>query len=142
MPYTGKKFGLDIDFWVDERRDPLKATVAVSMYLRDLYAMFGSWEVAAAGYNAGEGKIGRAIKMYGTKNFWEFRKGRYLKAETKNYVPKIMALAIIGKNLKAFGFEDLEFHNTLDFEEIEVAGNTDLYKLAEAIGSNFEEIKM
>lgn len=142
MPFTGKKFGLDIDFWVDERRDPLKATVAASMYLRDLYDRFGSWELACAGYNAGEGKIGRAIRRYNTHNFWEIRKGRYLKAETKNYVPKIMALAIIGKNLKAFGFEELEFHKTLDFEEIEVPGNTDLYKLAEAIGSHFEEVKM
>lgn len=142
MPFTGKKFGLDIDFWVDERRDPLKSTVAASMYLRDLYERFGSWELACSGYNAGEGKIGRAVRIYNTHNFWEIRKGRYLKAETKNYVPKIMALAIIGKNLKAFGFEELEFDRALDFEEIEVAGNTDLYKLAEAIGSTFEEIKM
>ena len=64
-----------------------------------LFNDFQSWELAAAGYNAGEGKIGRAIRRYRTENFWKISKGRYLKNETKNYVPKIMALAIIGKNL-------------------------------------------
>lgn len=141
MPFTGKKFGLEIDFFIDERRDPLKATVAASMYLRDLYERFGSWELAAASYNAGEGKIGRAIRQYGTKNFWKIRDGRYLKSETKNYVPKIMALAIIGKNLKTFGFEEIEFEVPLDFEEIAVPGNTDLYRMAEVLEIDFEKIK-
>lgn len=141
MPYTGKKFGLEVDFFVDERRDPLKATVAASMYLRDLYDRFDSWELATASYNAGEGKIGRAIRRYRTKNFWKIRRGRYLKAETKNYVPKIMALAIIGKNLKTFGFEEIDFQRPLDFEEISVSGNTDLYKVAKALNLEFEDIK-
>lgn len=141
MPYTGKRYGLDINFYIDERRDPLKATVASSMYLRELYERFGSWELAASSYNAGEGKISRAIKIYNTKNFWKLRMGRYLKAETKNYVPKIMALAIIGKNLDAFGFHELEFERALDFEEIEVFGNSDLYKIANLLESDFETIK-
>lgn len=141
MPYTGRKFGLDVGFFLDERRDPLKATVAASMYLRDLYDMFGSWELAMAGYNAGEGKIRRSIRRYRTKNFWKIRKGRYLRAETKNYVPKIMALAIIGKNLNTFGFNDIEFDRALDFEEISVPGNTDLYNVAEVLGTSFDEIK-
>lgn len=141
MPFTGRKYGLEVGFFLDERRDPLKATVAASMYLRDLHDRFGSWELAMAGYNAGEGKIGRAIRRYRTKNFWKIRNGRYLKRETKNYVPKIMALAIIGKNLKAFGFGEIEFKKALDFQEIEVPGNTDLYKVAEVVGSDFEEMK-
>lgn len=141
MPYTGKKFGLDVGFYLDERRDPLKSTVAAAGYLRYLNKLFNSWELAAAGYNAGEGKIGRAIKRYKTKNFWKIRKGRYLKAETKNYVPKIMALAIIGKNLSKFGFNDIKFEKALDFEEIEVPANTDLYKVSEVLGETFEEIK-
>ena len=141
MPFTGRRFGLEVGFFLDERRDPLKATIAASSYLRYLYDRFGSWELAMAGYNAGEGKIGRAIRRYRTKNFWQIRKGRYLKPETKNYVPKIMALAIIGKNLKAFGFENVEFKKALDFQEIEVPGNTDLYKVAEVIGSDFKEMK-
>jgi len=141
MPYTGKTFGLDVGFYHDERRDPLKSTVAASKYLRYLNKLFGSWELATAGYNAGEGKIGRAIKRYRTKNFWKITRGRYLKAETKNYVPKIMALAIIGKNLTKFGFNDIKFQKAMDFEEIKVPGNTDIYKVAAVLGETFESIK-
>lgn len=103
--------------------------------------MFGSWELAMAGYNAGEGKIGRAIRRYNTKNFWEIRRGRYLKRETKNYVPKIMALAIISKNLSKFGFDEVEFERALDFQEITVPANTDLYKVGEALELDFETVK-
>lgn len=140
MPMTGQRYGLQIDWYIDERRDPLKATVAAARYLKKLYGDFGSWELAMAGYNAGEGKIGRAIRMYNTENFWEMSKGRYLKPETKNYVPKIMALAIIGKNLKSFGFEEIEFHQPLDFEEVIVPGMTDLMTLAEKIGLEFDDL--
>lgn len=142
MPATGKKFGLNIDWYVDERRDPLKATIAAANYLKTLHGLFGSWELAAAGYNAGEGKIGRAIRMYKTKDFWNLTKGRYLRPETKNYVPKIMALAIIGKNLDVFGFSDeVKFQQALDYEEIMVKGNADLYEVAEALQLDFEELK-
>jgi len=140
MPYTGKYYGLKIDWYVDERRDPIKATIAAAKYLSKLYRDFGSWELAAAGYNAGEGKVSRAIKRYKTENFWSIRKGRYLKPETKNYVPKIMALAIIGKNLKNFGFEDIDWHEPLDFEEIDVTGGQDLDKISDALGVHSDEI--
>lgn len=141
MPYTGKKFGLNIDWYVDERRDPLKATIAAANYLKTLHNLFGSWELATAGYNAGEGKIARAIRMYRTNDFWKLTKGRYLKPETKNYVPKIMALAIIGKNLNVFGFNEIKFEKTLDYEEIMVKGNADLYEVAEVLDLDFEEVK-
>lgn len=141
MPYTGRKFGLNIDWYVDERRDPLKASIAAANYLKTLHGLFGSWELATAGYNAGEGKIGRAIKMYRTKDFWQLTKGRYLKPETKNYVPKIMALAIIGKNLEVFGFNKIDFEKALDYEEIMVKGNADLYEVAEVLGLEFDELK-
>ncbi|MCY4643480.1 MAG: transglycosylase SLT domain-containing protein [Bacteriovoracales bacterium] len=141
MPFTGRRYGLKINWYLDERRDPLKATIAAARYLDDLYELFGSWELAISGYNAGEGKIGRAIRRYQTRNFWKLSKGRYLKRETKNYVPKIMALAIIGKNLESFGFKDIGFERPLDFDEIDVPGNTDLYKVANAIDVDFEMIK-
>lgn len=141
MPFTGKKFGLNIDWYIDERRDPLKATIAAANYLKSLHGLFGSWELAAAGYNAGEGKIARAIKMYRTKDFWRLTRGRYLRPETKNYVPKIMALAIIGKNLEVFGFNDIKFEKALDYEEIMVKGNSDLYEIAEVLQLDFEELK-
>lgn len=141
MPYTGKAYGLNQDWYVDERRDPVKATVGAAKYLTKLYKEFGSWELAAAGYNAGEGKMNRAIKRYRTENFWKISRGRYLKRETKNYVPKIMALAILGKNLKAFGFNEIDFHEALDFEEVSVEPMTDLYKVAEVLDVEFEELQ-
>ncbi len=79
--------------------------------------------------------------VHGTENFWRLRKGRYLRSETKNYVPKIMALAIIGKNLKSFGFEGIDFHEPLDFEEISVGPATDLYKVAQELDVDFEEVQ-
>ena len=103
---TGRRYGLDINWWVDERRDVEKSTIAAVQYLKELNAMFGSWHLAAAGYNAGEAKIQRAMKKYRTNDFWELCKGRYLRPETKNYVPKLFAAAIIGKNRKFFGFEE------------------------------------
>lgn len=141
MPSTGKLYGLEQDWYKDERRDPIKATVAAARYLTKLYGDFGSWEVAAAAYNAGEGKLSKAIRKYNSEDFWDLTKGRYLKAETKNYVPKIMALAIIGKNLKSFGFDEIDFHEPLDFDEITVKPTTDLVKLSEMLGVEFEEIQ-
>lgn len=141
MPATGRNYGLDQDWYKDERRDPIKATVAAARYLTKLYGDFGSWEVAAAAYNAGEGKLSKAIIKYKSEDFWDISKGRYLKAETKDYVPKIMALAIIGKNLKSFGFDDVEFHEPLDFDEVAVKSGTDLIKLSSALGVEFEEIQ-
>lgn len=141
MPSTGRLYGLEQDWYKDERRDPIKATVAAARYLTKLYGDFGSWEVAAAAYNAGEGKLSKAIMKYKSEDFWDISKGRYLKDETKNYVPKIMALAIIGKNLKSFGFDDVEFHEPLDFDEVTVKPATDLVKLSEVLGVEFEEIQ-
>lgn len=141
MPYTGKRYGLSIDYYIDERRDPIKASIAASDYLKDLYNLFGHWELAAAGYNAGEGKMARAIRMYRTNDFWALTKGRYLRPETKNYVPKIMALAIIGKNLDKFGFTEIQFEKALDYEEVMVKGNADLYEVADILQIDFEELK-
>ena len=141
MPHTGRVYGLEINWYKDERRDPIKATIAAAKYLKKLYKDFGSWELAAAGYNAGEGKVSRAINRYRTENFWNLSRGRYLRRETKNYVPKIMALAIIGKNLRAFGFKDINFHEPLDFEEIEIEGMSDLFQIAEVLDMDFKELQ-
>ncbi len=137
---TGKKFHLKINWYVDERRDPIKSTMAAASYLKRLYEIFGSWELAAAGYNAGEGKIGRAIRKYGTHSFWKLSEYKMIKNETKNYVPKIMALAIIGKNLKSFNMGEIDFHAPLDFEEIEVAPLTDLYLVAKELKIDVKEL--
>ncbi len=104
---TGRRYGLGINWWIDERKDVQKSTVAAIGYLKELNSMFSNWHLATAAYNAGEFKIIRAIKKYKTNDFWELcKRGRYLKPETKNYVPKLFAAAIISKNRKQFGFEE------------------------------------
>jgi membrane-bound lytic murein transglycosylase D len=105
MSATGKRYGLSVNWWVDERRDIRKSTLAAVEYLRDLYNMFQSWELAAAAYNAGENKVAKAIQRYGTTDFWVISKQRYLKTETRDYVPKIIAAALIAKNREQFGFK-------------------------------------
>ncbi len=101
---TGKRYGLMVNWWVDERRDVKKSSYAAVEYLGELNQMFNSWELAAAAYNAGEGKIARAIQRYGTKDFWVIAKHRFLRRETRDYVPKIIAAALIAKNRTQFGF--------------------------------------
>lgn len=101
---TGKRYGLMVNWWVDERRDTRKSTMAAVEYLKDLYQMFQSWELAAAAYNAGEAKVARAIRRFGTSDFWTISKHRFLRPETRDYVPKIMAAAIVAKNRTQFGF--------------------------------------
>lgn len=104
IPATGKRYGLSVNWWVDERRDTRKSTLSAAAYLKDLYEMFHSWELAAASYNAGEAKLARAIRRYGTADFWALTRHRFLRPETRDYVPKIIAAALIGKNRTQFGF--------------------------------------
>jgi len=104
MAPTARRYGLRVDRWVDERLDPEKSTVAAARYLSDLHALFGSWELAKAGYNAGEMKILRAMKTLGTSDFWELTRGRLLKEETKSFVPAIQAATLIGREPERYGF--------------------------------------
>jgi len=102
---TGKRYGLMVNWWVDERRDTRKATLAAVEYLRDLYNIFQSWELAAAAYNAGEAKIARAVQRFSSNDFWVISRHRFLRPETRDYVPKIIAAAIVAKNRELFGFK-------------------------------------
>jgi len=135
MPATGKNYKLRIDFWIDERRDPLKSTVAAALYLKELYAMFNNdWYLAAAGYNAGENKILRAISMYNSRDFWELSRGEYLKRETKDYVPKLLAAAIIAKEPARYGFADVAYLPPIEFDVVNIPSRTDLEVMAQACG--------
>lgn len=127
MSFTGKKYGLMVNWWVDERRDVGKSTVAAIQYLKDLHQMFGSWEMAAAAYNAGEGKMSRASQRYGTKDFWTIAKYRYLRPETRNYVPKWIAAALVAKNREQFGFA--AGRQEVPAEDEAVAGDGEIVKL-------------
>ncbi|HYV85562.1 MAG TPA: transglycosylase SLT domain-containing protein, partial [Patescibacteria group bacterium] len=91
MSFTGRKYNLRIDAWIDERSDFEKATRAAAAYLRDLHERYGDWYLAMAAYNAGEGKIDRAVARAHSKDFWTIAKTRYIRAETKSYVPAILA---------------------------------------------------
>jgi hypothetical protein len=104
IPATGKRYGLAVNWWVDERRDTRKSTLSAAQYLKDLYGMFNSWELAAASYNAGEAKLARAVRRYGTADYWALTRHRFLRPETRDYVPKIIAAALIAKNRTQFGF--------------------------------------
>jgi membrane-bound lytic murein transglycosylase D len=136
IPATGKRFGLDQDFWIDERRDPEKAARAAARYLKELYGQTGDWRLAWAGYNAGVGKIFKARRQ-GYTEFWEMaRAHRVLHPETKGYVPKLMAAAIIAKHPEAFGFtkDEIEPDRWTDYDEVVVQRATELSFIAEAAG--------
>ncbi len=105
---TGQRYGLLIDTYVDERRDPVRATEAAAKYLRDLYNIFGSWYLAMSAYNAGEGRIMGAIRSGKSRDFWTLVEKGTLPRETSNYVPKFLAAMIIGRNLEKFGFKKPE----------------------------------
>jgi membrane-bound lytic murein transglycosylase D len=138
---TGKRYGLNVTWWVDERRDPEKSTVAAANYLKDLYDMFECWYLAAAGYNAGEYKIAKAMKRYRTEDFWELTKYRYLKRETKDYVPQMIAAALIAKDPDEYGFIDVNYQEPLCFDKVEVPEVTDLGLIARACEIPLEEVK-
>jgi membrane-bound lytic murein transglycosylase D len=138
---TGKRYGLKVNWWVDERRDPEKSTIAAAKYLKDLYEMFACWYLAAAGYNAGEYKIVKAMKLYRTEDFWMLTKHRYLKRETKDYVPQMIAAALIAKDPEKYGFTDIEYQEPLRYEKVKVPELTDLSLIAKACETSLEEIK-
>ena len=133
IPGTGKRMGLAQDFWVDERRDPEKSARAAAVYLKQLYDWFGDWRLAWAGYNAGEGKIEKARKK-GQRDFWEMARGKILKRETKGYVPKLMAAAIIAKHPEAFGFkkEEILAERWTEYERVTIPHAVELEAVARA----------
>jgi membrane-bound lytic murein transglycosylase D len=123
-----------------KRRDPIKATIAASGYLKDLYQMFDSWLLAAAGYNAGENKIKRAIKKHQTEDFWEMTNYRYLKQETKQYIPKLIAAALIAKNPEKYGFTDIKYQDVLAFDMVAIDMPMGLKKVAQMTGVSHREV--
>jgi len=128
---TGRRYGLRVDFWVDERRDPIKSTHAAARFLRDLHQQYGDWYLAWASYNAGPARVARAIRDHETTDFWELaRTPGALREETRNYVPKLIAAALIAKHPERFGFHEIASLERLDWEEVEVPDATDLDLIA------------
>jgi membrane-bound lytic murein transglycosylase D len=140
IPGTAKMYDLIINKEIDERRDPVKSTRAAIRFLSDLYEDFQSWPLAIAAYNSGGGRVRNAVAKTGSTDFWELAKSRYLPAETKYYVPKLLAAIIVAKNPGKYGFEEIEYEAPLAFETVQVPKSTHLAAVALAAGTDLEEI--
>ncbi|MBN1207007.1 MAG: LysM peptidoglycan-binding domain-containing protein [Myxococcaceae bacterium] len=140
---TGKQYGLRQDFWVDERRDPVKATHAAAEYLKQLYSELGHWYLAWAGYNTGGGRVRRMMDRHGTSDFWALSLERGFAKETQHYVPKLIAAALIAKHPSAFGFreEEFQYEPPLTFDEVKLVDATDLDVIARAAGVSVKEVQ-
>ena len=138
---TALKYGLKINWWRDERRDPVKSTEAAARYLRDLYDRFDSWVLAMAAYNAGEGKISRALKKTKADDYWTLLKTKYIKKETKNYVPKFIAASLIADSPEDFGFEDIEYHSPLSYDTVTITSPLDLEVVARCAETSVDIIQ-
>jgi membrane-bound lytic murein transglycosylase D len=140
MPGTAKLYGLKIDWWIDERKDPIKSTKAAAELLKDLHDHFGSWPLALASYNAGEGKVHRALLKTRSDDFWDLKASRFIKPETKNYIPKYMAATIIAKNPEGYGFTPGS-HQPFKYDEVTLEESADLRLIARCSECTYEEIK-
>ncbi len=136
IPSTGRLFGLTINWWVDERRNPVESTYAAGEYLKGLFNRFGSWYLAAAAYNSGELTIERALSVDPGGNFWTISQNRpyLLPGQTRRYVPKIIAAAIIAKDPENFGFHNIEYKKPIKFKQVNVPYSVSLYALAKCAG--------
>lgn len=146
MPNTGKELGLRISWWIDERRDPYKATEAAAEYLLWLYARYENWYLAIAAYNAGPGKISRALDKTSSEGFFDILRKNHtlhykaqLRQETRQYVPKFIAVVKIMRNLTALGFEEPNFANKVELASVQIPPNTDLLKLASRVGLSWKD---
>ena len=137
---TGRRYGLRIDWYVDERSDPEKSARASAAYLRDLYDEFGDWYLALAGYNAGEGRVRRSIAKSGSEDFWELSRRRFFRRETRNYVPAILAAILISKEPAKYGFE-FDPDAALEYDTIRVEGAADLRVLARCAGTSADTLR-
>lgn len=141
---TGRRYGLEVTPFVDERRDPVRATEAALDYLTDLHERFGSWYLAAAGYNSGENRVDRILRqrMDGQKGreslFWMI--DEHLPRETRDYVPLMLAAAHIGKDPARYGFHEIALEAPLEYDEIVVPGGISLAAIAETSGTDLKAI--
>jgi membrane-bound lytic murein transglycosylase D len=141
VPSTARLYGLRIDSWIDERRDPEKSTRAAAAYLKELHAIFGRWYLATAAYNAGPGAIDRAMQQTGAKDFWTLSQKAQLSEETRNFVPKFVAVAMIATNPEKYGFTNLQYESPLEYEEIEVSRPLRIGVLAEMAETDVATIR-
>ncbi|MEQ1665277.1 MAG: lytic transglycosylase domain-containing protein [Bdellovibrionales bacterium] len=137
---TASRYGLKIDWWLDERKDIVKSTVAAATYLNDLHRMFKSWYLAVAGYNMGEGRIRNLIIKNQTKNFWVLSQKKGFPQETEQYIPKLIAAMLIAKTPKIYGFRDIVPQAPIKYDFFNAPGGLDLQNLSLYLGVDRETI--
>ena len=141
MPATGTENGLKQDWYIDERSDPEKATLAAAKYFKALYGIFDDWHLAMASYNGGPSRVQRAIRRSGRDNFWTLTAtSRYLPRETRDYVPMILAAVIIAKNPAKYGFEVIPTESAAT-EIVMVPPAVDLRRIAEWAGMSSDDLQ-
>jgi len=139
---TGRNHGLKIDSWVDERREPEKATKAAIRYLTKLYKDFDDWYLAVAAYNAGEKRIETACKNKNTEDFWEIAGSDGIYLETKRYVPKLIAAILIARNPDKFGFTDIKYHQSSPYDVIDLPGGVALEAVAVTANTSVKHLRV
>ena len=138
---TGRRYGLKINSYVDERRDPVLSTRSAAAYLKNLYNTFESWHLALASYNAGEYRIGRLILNYSTRNFWFLAKQSAFPKETANYIPKLIAVIRIAKDPEKYGFTDIIYQAPMEYDTVQISHPISLKKLAANINIDYEQLQ-
>lgn len=137
MYSTGKEYGLNRNWYIDERQDPIKSTHAAAKYFKDLYKEFDDWYLVLAAYNGGWGRLNRALKLHETSDYWQLYS---LPQETKNYIPYYLSAAIIVKNPEKYGFK-IPRSNPLKYDVVQIEKSADLTVIAKAVGTKLSTIK-
>ncbi len=138
---TGKRFGLEINALIDERRDYVLSTQAAAEYFKGLYSMFGSWYLAMASYNVGENRVKKEVMRHYTRDFWELARKKRFPKETINYIPKFIAAKLIGNDPAKYGFTDIDYMSPLEFELITVNKPVNLRQMAERMEMEYDDLK-
>lgn len=140
MPPTAREYGLRVDWWVDERADPVKATRAAAHYLSDLHRMFGDWSLALAAYNCGPGRVRRTLEAHNATTFWELLEKKALPKETLGYVPTFYATVVLAAAPEQYGF-DLPTADFVEYPHVTVRGPLSLEFLAAAASLDEEQLR-
>lgn len=138
---TGRDMGLRIDAYVDERRDPVKATRAAAQYLQYLHDKFGSWPLALAGYNGGPGLVAKTINKYNSNNYWFISRHKGMYDQTRRYVPKVIAAGLVSKNADIFDLDIIDREDAWTFDVVRVPPRTRLSMVARAADTDIDTLE-
>ena len=141
VAWRGREYGLSQNRQVDERMDPEKATYAAAQHLADLHAQFGDWYLAMAAYNCGPGCVQRAVERTGYADYWELAARGALPRETANFVPAILALALLGKNAEAVQLDQVVPEEPIEYGTVRIASAMSIDLIADATASTAEHIR-